>query len=64
MSPGYRLATRFFSLVIIGFGLAILVVTIANGGGALSFGILIGVVFVAMGAGRMWLALRDDGADG
>ena len=60
MSEGYRLATRFFSVVIIGFGLAILAVTIARGGGATSFGILIGVVFVAMGCGRLYLAMKDE----
>ena len=30
---GYQLATRIFSVTIIGFGLAILVVTLARGGG-------------------------------
>jgi len=60
VSEGYRLATRFFSVVIIGFGLAILAVTIARGGGATSFGILIGVVFVAMGCGRLYLAMKDE----
>lgn len=64
MSEGYRLATRFFSVVIIGFGVAIVVVTLANGGGALAFGILIGVVFIAMGCGRLWLALRNSGDGG
>ena len=59
MSEGYRLATRFFSLVIIGFGIAIVVVTLAKGGGPLAFGIVIGLVFIAMGAGRLYLAVRD-----
>jgi len=59
MSEGYRLATRFFSIVIIGFGLAIVVITIANGGGPFAFGILIGLAFVAMGCGRLYLATRD-----
>ncbi len=59
MSEGYRLATRFFSVVIIGFGIAIVAVTLANGGGPLAFGVLIGLVFVAMGCGRLYLALRD-----
>ena len=61
MSEGYLLATRFFSVVIIGFGLAIVAVTLANGGGPLSFGFLIGVVFTAMGIGRLYLALRGRG---
>ena len=59
MSEGYRLATRFFAVVIIGFGIAIVAVTLANGGGPLAFGVLIGLVFVAMGCGRLYLALRD-----
>jgi multisubunit Na+/H+ antiporter MnhB subunit len=59
MSEGYRLATRFFSVVIIGFGIAIVAVTLANGGGALAFGVLLGLVFVAMGCGRLYLAMRE-----
>jgi multisubunit Na+/H+ antiporter MnhB subunit len=59
MSEGYRLATRAFSVVIIGFGIAIVAVTLANGGGATSFGVLIGAVFIAMGCGRLYLAVRD-----
>ena len=59
MSEGYQLATRAFSVVIIGFGIAIVVVTLANGGGPLSFGVVIGLAFLAMGCGRLYLALRD-----
>jgi hypothetical protein len=59
VSEGYRLATRFFSVVIIGFGIAIVAVTLVNGGGALAIGTLIGVAFIAMGGGRLYLAMRD-----
>jgi hypothetical protein len=59
MSEGYRLATRAFSVVIIGFGIAIVAVTLANGGGVTSFGFLIGLVFFAMGCGRLYLAVRE-----
>jgi hypothetical protein len=55
---GYQLATRIFSVTILGFGLAILVVTVARGGGPTAVGILFGLVFVAMGAGRLYLSLR------
>ena len=58
MSEGYRLATRVFSVVIIAFGIAIVAVTLANGGGPLSFGVVIGLAFLAMGCGRLYLALR------
>ena len=60
MSEGYRLATRVFAVVILGFGIAIVAVTVANGGGPLSFGVLIGLGFAAMGAGRLYLALREE----
>jgi hypothetical protein len=54
----YLLATRVFSVLILGFGAAILIVTLARGGGPTSFGFLIGLAFLALGAGRFYLALR------
>jgi len=54
----YRGVTRLFALVIIGFGIAIVAVTLAHGGGVLSFGLLIGLLFTALGAGRLYLALK------
>lgn len=57
----YRGVTRVFALIILGFGLAILVVTIANGGGPLSSGVLLGVLFTLLGAGRLYLSLRKPG---
>jgi hypothetical protein len=63
VSEGYRLATRFFSLVIIAFGIVIVAVTLANGGGPLAFGMVIGLAFIAMGAGRFYLAMRDRSAE-
>jgi hypothetical protein len=55
---GYQLAIRIFSVTIIAFGVAILVVTLARGGGPTAIGILFGLVFVAMGGGRLYLSLR------
>ena len=57
----YRGVTRIFAVVILGFGIAIIVITLANGGGPLSAGILIGLLFSALGAGRLYLALRGRG---
>jgi hypothetical protein len=54
----YRGVTRLFATVIVGFGIAIVAVTLANGGGPGSFGLWIGLLFVALGAGRLYLALR------
>jgi hypothetical protein len=55
---GYQLAVRIFSVTIIGFGLTILVVTLARGGGPLATGILFGTIFILLGAGRLYLSLR------
>jgi hypothetical protein len=55
---GYQLAVRIFSVTIIGFGLAMLVVTLARGGGATAVGVLFGVLFVALGCARLYLSLR------
>ena len=54
----YRAVTRLFSLLILAFGIAILVITLAEGGGVLSSGIVIGLLFSAVGAGRLYLAVR------
>jgi hypothetical protein len=39
-------------------GIAILVVTLANGGGPFALGILMGVLFVAAGGGRLYVTWR------
>jgi hypothetical protein len=57
----YRGVTRIFSVVIIGFGVAILAVTLANGGGPVSTGFLLGLLFTALGVARLYLALRSGG---
>jgi hypothetical protein len=57
----YRGVTRIFSVVIVGFGAAILIVTVANGGGPLSTGFLIGFLFTALGVARLYLTLRSRG---
>lgn len=54
----YRGSVRILSLCFIALGLAILISTLANGGGPLSLGTLLGLAFVAVGAGRLWIASR------
>jgi hypothetical protein len=54
----YRGAVRAFSLVFVAIGLALLVVTLAGGGGPLSLGFLMGLAFVGVGAGRLWAGAR------
>ena len=49
----YRSAIAVFGVVFICLGIALVVVTAARGGG--SFGYLMGVLFAALGAGRLYL---------
>jgi hypothetical protein len=54
----YRGATRVFAVVIAALGAAIVVVTLANGGGPQDAGLWIGLLFTALGAARLYLSLR------
>ena len=54
MSP----VTTVLSFAIMLLGVAIVVRTIAAGGGALATGVLLGALFVAAGAGRLWVERR------
>jgi hypothetical protein len=56
----YRGAVRAFSLTFVAIGLAVLVVTLANGGGPASVGFLMGAAFLAVGAVRLWLGARAE----
>jgi hypothetical protein len=47
-----------FSLLFVAVGLILLVATLANGGGPFSVGTVLGVAFLAVGAGRLWIASR------
>jgi len=54
----YSGSVRAFSVVFCVLGFLLLVTTLANGGGPLSVGTLLGVAFLAVGAGRLWIASR------
>ena len=54
----YRGAVRAFSFAFIAVGLAVLVVTLADGGGPASVGTLLGLAFVGIGIGRLWAGAR------
>ena len=49
----YRTLVAIFALVFMGIGVALVVVTTIHGGAA--FGYLIGVLFFALGVGRLYL---------
>jgi hypothetical protein len=54
MSPVSQLLSA--AMVVLGF--AIVVRTVAAGGGVLATGVLLGLLFVAAGAGRLWAERR------
>ena len=56
MQRAYRLSTRVLGLLIAGLGVALVVVTLARGGGALALGVIVGAAFVLLGLGRAYLA--------
>ena len=49
----YRHSVAVFAVVFIGIGIALLVVTTVHGGAV--FGYLVGVLFIALGLGRLYL---------
>jgi hypothetical protein len=52
--------TRAMSVLMIVVGVALIVRTVAAGGSPISTGILLGGLFVAAGAGRLYLQSRGD----
>jgi hypothetical protein len=51
----YRQITQLTALLMVGLGIAMLAVTLWHGGGV---GLVLGVLFVLAGAGRLWLLRR------
>ena len=54
----YHGAVLAFSLTFVAVGLAVLIVTLVNGGGPASVGTLLGLAFVGIGIGRLWAGRR------
>ena len=54
---GYRGLSKLLALTTIGLGVALLVITLAHGGGQV--GILLGLLFMVAGAGRLYLTRRS-----
>jgi hypothetical protein len=52
----YVTSQRALSLLLCVVGVAMVVSTLARGGGPLSLGVVVGVAFAALGAARFWLA--------
>jgi hypothetical protein len=55
---GYNLSTFLLSAALLALGPVMIVSTLVRGGGALALGLVLGTLFTALGAARVWLALR------
>jgi hypothetical protein len=52
----YLASTRVLSAVLIVLGLAMIVMALVGGGGALALGVVLGTLLALLGAGRLYLA--------
>lgn len=60
MSRAYVSSQRVLGLLLCVVGLAMVVATLARGGGPLALGVMAGLLFTALGAARIWLARALD----
>lgn len=58
MERAYRHATRVLGVLLLLLGTAIVVSTVARGGGPLALGVVVGIGLAVFGAGRLLLAGR------
>ena len=58
MRGAYRGSTLVLSALLCVVGIAMVVSTIARGGGPLAIGVVVGAMFAVLGAGRFVIALR------
>jgi hypothetical protein len=52
----YATSTRALSVLIFVVGLVMIGSALARGGGVLALGVVLGVMFTVIGAGRLWLS--------
>jgi multisubunit Na+/H+ antiporter MnhB subunit len=55
----YRQSTRALAAALLVLGIAMVVSSLARGGGALALGVVLGVAFALLGAARLYLASRS-----
>ena len=56
MERAYRNSTRVLSALMVLLGAAMVTVTVAGGGGPFALGMILGVLLVLLGLGRLYLA--------
>ena len=56
MSRAYRISTLAFGVLVVVLGMAMITLAVARGGGVASYGVVVGIAFTLLGAGRLYLA--------
>ena len=56
MRRAYVTSTRLLSGIIMLLGVTMVILALANGGGVLALGVVLGTMLALLGAGRLWLA--------
>ena len=56
MDRVYVVSTRVVSGIILLVGLVMIAVTLGRGGGPLALGVVFGLLFALLGAGRLWIS--------
>ncbi len=56
--PFRQIYTRVMSILMIVIGVALLAITFSGGGGPAATGVLLGVLFIAAGVGRIYVQSR------
>jgi len=63
VKDAYSISQRVLGGLVCAVGVAMVVATLARGGGPLALGLIVGVLFVALGAARIWLARPQHAAE-
>ena len=56
MKKAYTTSSRVLSAIIMLIGITMIILALANGGGALALGVVLGVMLTLLGGGRLLLA--------
>jgi len=57
----YLASTRMLGALLTAVGVAMVVTTLARGGGPLALGVIVGALLAVLGAGRVWLTAGGRG---
>jgi hypothetical protein len=55
VQSAYSASTRLLSALLVVVGVAMVTVALAQGGGLLALGVILGALLALLGAGRLWL---------